>query len=77
MKESSSSEPTAQSETSRGVLELGQALVAELGLDTETDTLARWMAHYIAELLEAAKASGRTEGSAEHVACAQAILALW
>jgi len=36
------------------VLELGQHLVNELGLDDSTDTLGRWMAHHLAELMEEA-----------------------
>jgi len=58
-------------------LELGQALVEELGLDPGVDTLGRWMAHHIAELItsvETAKDEDRPAGQAE---CADAILALW
>jgi hypothetical protein len=32
-------------------LELGQHLVNELGLEESTDTLERWMAHHVAELM--------------------------
>ena len=31
---------------------LGRRIVDELGLEKGVDTLARWMAHYIAELIE-------------------------
>lgn len=58
-------------------MELGRALVKELGLDSGDDTLSHWMAHYIAELIdgvEAASAEERTEKSAK---CAEAILSLW
>lgn len=59
------------------MLELGQALVNELGLDPGTDTLSRWMAHYIAELIHSAEISGGENKMAERAACAEAILALW
>ena len=36
------------------VLELGKILVRELKLDPGVDTLGRWMAHHIAELIRAA-----------------------
>jgi hypothetical protein len=52
-------------------------LVDELGLEPSVDTLGRWMAHYIADLI--AKAEGAT-GQEKHVAerkCFDAILALW
>ena len=39
----------------KDVLDLGRALVEELGLDPGVDTLSRWMAHYIAELIEDAE----------------------
>lgn len=34
------------------IINLGKLLVKELGLDKSVDTLARWMAHYIAEKIE-------------------------
>ncbi|GAA5531407.1 hypothetical protein [Herpetosiphon gulosus] len=34
------------------VLELGQYLVRELGLDTGVDTLGKWMAHHLAQLMD-------------------------
>lgn len=37
------------------VLELGKALVKELKLDPGVDTLGRWMAHHIAELISKAE----------------------
>jgi len=43
------------------IINLGKALVEELGLDTGVDTLARWMAHYIAEQMEIAKNAKGTE----------------
>ena len=56
---------------------LGEQLVVELRLVESTDTLARWMAHYVAELLvsaENATPSGRDEA---RWLCAQSILQVW
>jgi len=58
-------------------LDLGQALVEELGLDPGTDTLGRWMAHYIAELIEEAETAKVEERPAKFGQCADAILKLW
>jgi len=38
----------------KDVLGLGQHLVRELGLEDGVDTLGRWMAHYLAELIDEA-----------------------
>jgi hypothetical protein len=61
----------------RDVLELGRALVEELGLDPGVDTLSRWMAHYIAELIEEAENAKVEDRPAKLATCADAILALW
>jgi hypothetical protein len=61
----------------KAVLDLGRALVAELGLDPGVDTLGRWMAHYIAELIEEAEAAKVEERPAKFGTCADAILKLW
>jgi len=58
-------------------LELGKKLIQELGLEQSTDTLARWMAHHVAELIaRAEKATGADKSVAESE-CFTAILALW
>jgi hypothetical protein len=36
-------------EQSEKIIDLGKMLVKELGLEPGGDTLARWMAHYLAE----------------------------
>jgi len=61
----------------KGVLDLGRALVSELGLDSEVDTLSRWMAHYIAELIEEAETAKVEERPAKFAQCADTILKLW
>jgi hypothetical protein len=57
---------------------LGKRIVTELRLDESTDTLSRWMAHRVAELMERAERA-RTKaarGSAE-TDCEALILRLW
>ncbi len=61
----------------KDVLDLGRALVKELGLDPGVDTLSRWMAHYIAELIEEAGSAKVEERTAKFAKCADAILKLW
>lgn len=59
------------------VLELGRKLTRELNMDQSVDTLGRWMAHYIAELIvEAEKAIGEERPEKMRVCC-EAILNLW
>src|SRR5689334_16355856 len=52
---SSSSAATEQSKPPRDVVALGERIVEELGLTDATDTLGRWMAHRLAELLDEAE----------------------
>ncbi|MCP1843948.1 hypothetical protein ACVIHI_003133 [Bradyrhizobium sp. USDA 4524] len=67
-------ETFAQSEK---VFELGRKLVDELGLADSTDTLGRWMAHYISDLIvKAENASVANKAVAEKEA-SEAILNLW
>lgn len=67
-------ETSAQSEQ---VLELGRRLVKELGLDDSTDTLGRWMAHHLSDLiLRAETAVGNEKRTAQSEAF-DAILAIW
>ena len=59
------------------VLQLGKKIVEEMGLQRSVDTLGRWMAHYIAELIvESNSAQGQTKIEAEK-RCQEAILELW
>lgn len=60
---------------SEAVIELGKRLVAEL--DDDNDLLASWMAHYIAEQIDAAQNAPVHERSERQQACAEAILQLW
>jgi len=66
-----------QSEQQKKVIDLGKKLVKELDLNDSRDTLARWMAHYIAELLVAIEdAKGREKEKLERKVF-DLILSLW
>jgi len=59
------------------IYDLGKKLVIELGLENEVDTLSRWMAHDIAELIkEAEKVTGDAKIK-KTKECRDAILDLW
>ena len=60
---------------SEAVLELGKKLVAQL--DASDDLLVSWMAHYIAQRIEAAERAPAEGKAAAQDACAKAILELW
>jgi len=65
------------SEMQKRIINLGRALVRELSLDPGVDTLARWMAHYVAEQIvtvEDATGDDRIEAQ-QH--CFTTILELW
>lgn len=65
------------SERSSATIKLGQKLVAELGLEESADTLGRWMAHHVGQLIEEAKtATGEQKQSAE-ARLREMIPALW
>lgn len=59
------------------VLALGRKLVAELDLESSTDTLSRWMAHYVAELMDQAENAPLEERTASKKRCYETILELW
>lgn len=66
-----------KSEAFDKVTRLGKLLVKELSMESSSDTLGRWMAHYIAgKMEEAANAEGKAKQDAEQV-CADTILQLW
>lgn len=62
---------------SAATLALGEKLVAELKLIESTDTLARWMAHYVAELMVRAEHAPLPKREEAQQSCARAILDLW
>lgn len=63
---------------SESVIALGKRLVEELGMEPGVDTLGRWMAHYIAELIKKAEETDdpgiRSESQEK---CCETILKLW
>lgn len=65
------------SSQSKAILELGKRLVDELGLDNSVDTLSRWMAHYIAELIHDIECAAPEVDPSKQERCASAILELW
>ena len=58
-------------------INLGKALVYELGFDQSTDTLGRWMAHYISERITTAENATGQEKSKTEKECFEAVLKLW
>jgi hypothetical protein len=73
----SSSAPASPPKQLREIIELGEALVAELGLDQSNDVLGRWMAHHLAKLIEAAKSAADDARVAAEDRCVTAILEVW
>lgn len=65
------------SSQSKAVLDLGKKLVDEFGLDKGVDTLGRWMAHYIAELILDVESAAPEDKASKQERCASAILDLW
>lgn len=58
-------------------INLGKALVEELGLNPGVDTLARWMAHYIAEQMTIAENATGNDKIAAEQHCFETILKVW
>lgn len=60
------------------IIKLGKKLVKELDLEYSTNTLARWLAHYLAELIENInKAEANEEKKTLQRECCDIILKLW
>ncbi|MFS0711815.1 hypothetical protein [Brevundimonas phoenicis] len=57
------------------VIALGRRLVDLLDRDGRNDLLQRWMAHHVAELMDAAAAPGASDD--DKARCRDAVLALW
>jgi hypothetical protein len=57
---------------------LGERIVEEFGLRDSSDTLGRWMAHRVAELMDRAEqAPAGAEGEAARRECSDLIIKLW
>lgn len=55
----------------------GKRLVDEYGLDSEVDTLGRWLVHHIAALIRDADDVASSDSAARRAAAANAILKFW
>lgn len=58
------------------IIKLGKKIVDELLLSEGVDTLSKWMAHYIAELIEKAKNAEAEEKEKYEKECFETILKL-
>lgn len=56
---------------------LGRKLVDELGLEPSVDTLGRWMAHHVADLITRCEAEDGEDKESAKKECFDAILTLW
>jgi hypothetical protein len=72
-----SSQQTENSEIRERIISLGKALVEELSLEPGVDTLARWMAHYVAEQITIAENATGDEKSKAEQRCFETVLKLW
>lgn len=61
----------------KGILDLGRAIVDELRLDTRGETLQRWLAHHLAELIDDADSSTGTKKAKAEQKAVDLILKLW
>jgi hypothetical protein len=59
------------------IIKLGKKIVDELLLSEGVDTLSKWMAHYIAELIDKAKNAEGEEKEKYEKECFETILKLW
>ncbi|QRY55984.1 hypothetical protein [Sphingobacterium siyangense] len=64
-------------EAQNEIIELGNILVNQLKIGDSSDTLARWMAHYIAEKIIEAKNASLEDRERVNRECCQLILDLW
>jgi hypothetical protein len=62
---------------SEATLALGKRLVDQLDLADSADTLGRWMAHHVAELIVEAEQASARDRSAKMRKCRDAVLSLW
>lgn len=59
------------------IIALGKLLATEMGLDQSTNTLARWMAHHVAEVIQVAESSVGSDKIDAEDRCRELILSLW
>lgn len=65
------------SKAQQKIIDLGRIIVSELEQDPGVDTLAKWMAHYVAEKIELAERLSGKERKIAQKECFETILKLW
>jgi hypothetical protein len=65
------------SKAQQKIIDLGKTIVKELELDPGVDTLAKWMAHYVAEKIELVENLTGKEMKRAQKECFETILKLW
>jgi hypothetical protein len=63
--------------TNQEVINLGKAIITELGMETDYNTPARWLVHYIAENIHKSENCQGEEKSIAEGKCVDAIFKLW
>src|SRR5690606_10299621 len=63
--------------TNQEVINLGKAIIAELGMEIDCNTPARWLVHYIAENIHKVENSQGEEKTEAERKCVDAIFKLW
>lgn len=63
--------------TNQEVINLGKAIITELGMDNNCNTPARWLVHYIAENIHNSENCKGEEKDAAERKCVAAIFKLW
>ncbi len=70
-------EKQAKLNRSEATIALGKMLTSQLGIDGSVDTLGRWMAHYVAELITMSEQVNTEDPANIRKTCFEAILQLW
>ena len=63
--------------TNQEVINLGKTIITELGMETDCNTPARWLVHYIAENIHKSENSQGEEKDVAERKCVDAIFKLW
>lgn len=63
--------------TNQEVINLGKAIITELGMEIDCNTPARWLVHYIAENIHKSENSQGEEKDVAERKCVDAIFKLW
>lgn len=63
--------------TNQEIINLGKAIITELGMEIDCNTPARWLVHYIAENIHKSENSQGEEKESAERKCVDAIFKLW